>query len=169
MDTKRSIPERDELHASAVSFQGRGLLILGPPGAGKTTLAFGLIAFGATLISDDRTRVERGPDGDIVISAPSSLAGLIEFRGAGILRLTHTESAHLWLAVDLGRPAATRMPELQTMEILGEACPVIPALGHPGLAAALTVTLRAGNLPDPELSAARDAAPQDNCSPGSSG
>ena len=45
------------LHASCVAWQGRGALILGRSGAGKSALALQLMAFGADLVSDDRTEL----------------------------------------------------------------------------------------------------------------
>ncbi|MEO1532556.1 MAG: serine kinase, partial [Pseudomonadota bacterium] len=48
----------DPLHASAVALGERGLLILGPSGAGKTRLALELVALGAELVADDRVIVE---------------------------------------------------------------------------------------------------------------
>ena len=47
------------LHATCVAVDGRGLLILGPSGSGKSALALQLIALGAQLVADDRTRVSR--------------------------------------------------------------------------------------------------------------
>ncbi|MCP4902253.1 MAG: hypothetical protein GY906_35250 [bacterium] len=41
------------LHAAALNIGGRGVLILGPSGAGKTTLALAWQAAGARIVSDD--------------------------------------------------------------------------------------------------------------------
>src|SRR5262249_55064163 len=41
------------LHASAVALDGRGVVFLGPGGAGKSTLAAALVLTGAELVSDD--------------------------------------------------------------------------------------------------------------------
>jgi hypothetical protein len=41
------------LHASAVALKGRALGFLGPPGAGKSTLAAALTRFGAATVADD--------------------------------------------------------------------------------------------------------------------
>lgn len=43
------------MHASAVELAGRGVLLCGPGGAGKSTLAAGLCGIGARLVSDDLT------------------------------------------------------------------------------------------------------------------
>jgi len=65
------------LHATAVAVGGRGLLILGRSGAGKSSLALQLIALGARLVADDRTRVTLGPAG-LVASPPEAIRGRIE-------------------------------------------------------------------------------------------
>lgn len=55
--------DRTILHASCVALDGRGLLILGPSGSGKSALALELMALGADLVADDRTEIEgQGPD-----------------------------------------------------------------------------------------------------------
>jgi hypothetical protein len=41
------------LHASSVEVEGRGIAILGPPGAGKSTLAAGFANAGFAVLSDD--------------------------------------------------------------------------------------------------------------------
>ena len=41
------------IHAAALSFEGAALLLPGRSGAGKTTLALGLLTVGATLLSDE--------------------------------------------------------------------------------------------------------------------
>lgn len=109
----------DILHASSVAVDGRGLLILGPSGAGKSALAIRLVALGAKLVSDDRTRVT-AQDGVLQASCPNpALQGLVESRGLGILRAPSVESAPLTLAIDLGQPATERLPAPRTVTILG--------------------------------------------------
>ena len=72
------------LHASCVALDGRGVLILGRSGAGKSSLALELMALGARLVADDRT-VLHADDGAPVASCPPAILGKIEARGVGIL------------------------------------------------------------------------------------
>jgi HPr kinase/phosphorylase len=109
----------DILHATCVAVDARGLLILGPAGAGKSALAIRLIALGATLVSDDRTLVV-SDQGRLSASCPNpALQGLIEARGLGILRAPSTDSVDLALAADLGQPELDRLPPRRTVTILG--------------------------------------------------
>ena len=48
------------LHATCVAIGGRGLLLLGPSGSGKSDLALRLIDRGAMLVSDDGVAIRRG-------------------------------------------------------------------------------------------------------------
>jgi HPr kinase/phosphorylase len=107
------------LHASCVAVEGQGLLILGPAGSGKSSLALRLISLGAALVSDDLTRVTRSGD-RLVASCPNpDLQGLIEARGLGILRAPKVESAELSLAIDMGQIERERLPTFRTVTILG--------------------------------------------------
>ena len=83
------------VHASCVAWKGRGLLIGGPVGSGKSSLALQLMAFGADLIADDRTALSADRDGPPVAAPVAPIAGLIEARGVGIL------------PADAGAPAAS--------------------------------------------------------------
>ncbi|MEO1275475.1 MAG: serine kinase [Pseudomonadota bacterium] len=147
----------DPLHASAVALGERGLLILGPSGAGKTRLALELVALGAELVADDRVIVE-AHEGQLWMRPAPALAGLLEIRGAGVLRHPHRAEAPLWLAVDLGRAAAERMAGATQIRIAGTDLPCLA--GRPPMhAAALLAMLRIGALPEADLAivpAARD-------------
>ena len=73
-------------HASCVAWQGRGALILGRSGAGKSALALQLMALGADLVSDDRTELLAEADA-LTARAPATIQGLIEARGVGLMRV----------------------------------------------------------------------------------
>jgi HPr kinase/phosphorylase len=105
-------------HASCVAINGRALLIKGPSGSGKSGLALQLMGFGARLVADDQTLLQR--DGDrIVASCPTSLFGLIEARGMGILRTESAVDAEVVLVVDLAEICTDRMPPPRHCDILG--------------------------------------------------
>jgi len=109
----------DILHATSVAVDGRGLLILGPSGSGKSALALRLIALGATLVSDDRTRIE-ADEGRLIATCPSpATRGLIEARGLGLLRAPSSDSVALHLAIDLGRTEPDRLPPFREVTFLG--------------------------------------------------
>lgn len=91
----------DKIHASCVAIGGRGVLIEGPSGVGKSDLAVRLIDRGALLVSDDYTAVERRA-GTLFAAPPPTIAGRIEVRGVGIVALEHTTGVPVALLVTLG-------------------------------------------------------------------
>ncbi len=104
------------LHASAVQLGGKGVIISGASGSGKSALALELLrqvlrdGGDAWLIADDRVDVERRAD-ELIAAPPAALAGLIEVRGSGIHPIKHISFARLHLAVELvEEPHALRMP-----------------------------------------------------------
>jgi serine kinase of HPr protein (carbohydrate metabolism regulator) len=112
-----------QLHASCVAIGGRGILIRGQPGAGKSDLALRLIDQGARLVADDRVAVAlRG--NVLVATAPRAIRGLIEVRGVGILAVRPAARARLWLIVDLVAPhRVARFPRPATRTVLGVRLP----------------------------------------------
>jgi serine kinase of HPr protein (carbohydrate metabolism regulator) len=101
-------PSSETLHATTVAIDGRGVVIEGPSGAGKSDLALRLIDRGATLVSDDRTRLTREGDA-LVAHAPAAMAGRIEVRGLGIADTPYVTAAPVALLVRLGEEE--RLPE----------------------------------------------------------
>ena len=86
-----------QLHASCAARDAYGVLLLGPSGSGKSDLLLRLLDRGFALVADDRVDVEAG-----MAKAPDALAGLIEVRGLGIVRLPYVPEVRVALAVALG-------------------------------------------------------------------
>jgi HPr kinase/phosphorylase len=110
------------VHASAVLVGARAVLIRGPSGAGKSRLALDLIQAGRTgslpfarLVADDRVHLE-AIGGRVLARPAEALAGLLEVRGAGIVRLVHESCAVVGLVVDLAAADAERLPRAETRE-----------------------------------------------------
>ncbi|HKM86971.1 MAG TPA: HPr kinase/phosphatase C-terminal domain-containing protein [Xanthobacteraceae bacterium] len=105
------------MHASAVLVGARAALIRGPSGAGKSRLALELIEAArvgallfARLVADDRVHLEAA--GGRLLARPAEvLAGLIEVRGVGLLRVAHEPRAVVGLVVDLAAADAARLPD----------------------------------------------------------
>ncbi len=136
-------PVETVLHASAVAVAGRAVLITGPAGSGKSTLALDLLALGAGLVADDRTRLFRhgGAAGPPVAAAPPAIAGLIEVRGVGILRVPAAPPTPVALVVDLGTAETERLPPERQIVLLGHPLRLLRRPPTPNPAAALYVWL----------------------------
>jgi HPr kinase/phosphorylase len=136
------------VHGTALAAAGRGLLILGSSGSGKSGLALRMIATGAELVADDRVELvfEQDDAGRpvLVARAPEVLRGLIEARGLGLLRLPARSAVRLALAVDLDRAPEARMPQANTIVYHGVALELIPGRDLPNVDAVLTLLLQHG-------------------------
>jgi HPr kinase/phosphorylase len=137
-------PSHEILHATCVAVAGRGLLILGASGSGKSALALRLISRGAALVSDDLTRLDLNHE-TLVARCPNlDLAGVIEARGTGILRAPSVESTEVVLAVDMGRIESDRLPPVRTITILGCAVDLVLRVPYDHFPDALMLYLRHG-------------------------
>jgi serine kinase of HPr protein (carbohydrate metabolism regulator) len=125
------------IHASAVLVGPKAVLIRGPAGAGKSTLAWDLLQAAsqgalrfARLVADDRAYVE-AHGGRLLVRPAEALAGLIEIRGLGIRRLPHEAMAVVGLVVDLAAADAARLParEAANASIAGVAVPRLAVAG----------------------------------------
>jgi len=61
------------VHAGCVARNGRGVMLCGEPGAGKSCLAYSCVKRGWTLISDDFSALLRDPRSNTVIGRPQRL------------------------------------------------------------------------------------------------
>lgn len=112
------------VHASCVAVEGRGLLICGPSGSGKSALALQLMALGAELVADDRVILQRS-DAQVMAHCPPALQGMIEARGLGLLRARPLSAAPLALVADLGTAEADRLPPWRHVAVLGLQLPLV--------------------------------------------
>ena len=110
--------------ATAVAIGGRAVLIEGPPGIGKTSLALALIDRGAALIGDDGVTLEHR-DARLLASPPPNTAGLIEVRNLGLLPWPTVSDVPVALILRLD-PDAPRFIEVAVQtELAGIAVPLI--------------------------------------------
>lgn len=120
------------VHATCVALRAgrnwRGILLRGPSGAGKSDLALRLIEGGSRLVADDQTALVRQGRG-LVATPPGTLAGLLEVRGVGIVKLGRAQllaRATIALLVDLVPPdRIERLPDRSRETLLGVDLPVV--------------------------------------------
>ena len=118
-------------HATAVLVGARAILIRGPAGSGKSRLAWALLEAArsgkipfARLVADDRVALS-AVNGRLIAAAPAQIAGMIELRGSGILRVPYEPFAVVGLIADLAAEDAERVPATASLSatILGVRLP----------------------------------------------
>jgi serine kinase of HPr protein (carbohydrate metabolism regulator) len=121
------------IHASAVVIGEAGIIIRGISGAGKSSLALGLITAAeragqfARLVGDDRIELRRR-GGRLVACGHPLVGGMVERRGLGILHMEYETAVVGRLVVDILAPdEAPRYPEEQ------EDCITLCGVGLPFL------------------------------------
>lgn len=101
------------VHAACVSLGGRGLLLCGDSGAGKSSLSFACARRGWTFVSDDASFLVRGSEGSVVVGSPFH----IHFREsatelfAELKSHDRTERMNGEIAIEL---ATANMPQMLT-------------------------------------------------------
>ena len=84
------------LYGVMLSIYGKGIMITGKSGIGKSELALDLIKKGHVLIADDRVDASRIHN-DITCTAPKLLRKMLEIRGLGIVDVTRLFGAQSYL------------------------------------------------------------------------
>ena len=116
------------IHASLIDINGKGVLIRGKSGSGKSDLALRFIyEEKAKLVADDRVDIWV-EDGIVKGKVPKELYGMLEIRGVGISVLEDVEEeANIDLIVDLVESIdeIERMPQKEFLDILGVKIPKV--------------------------------------------
>lgn len=126
------------LHASCAALGGDAVILLGPPGSGKSDLVLRLIQDPAwRLVADDQVALT-AEAGRLLAAPPPGLRGMLEVRGLGILRdLPVADAPTLRLAVHLVPPEAVpRLPEPSVWDGAGIPLPSISLCAREGSAPA---------------------------------
>ncbi|WP_335946679.1 HPr kinase/phosphatase C-terminal domain-containing protein [Salipiger bermudensis] len=131
------------LHATAVAVAGRGLLIRGASGSGKSGLALEMMARGALLVADDRVIVSLH-DGAPWLAPPAPLSGMIEARGIGLLNAATSGPVRLAAVLDLDKVETARLPQRRETMLQGQRIPLLHKTAHPYFPAALVQYLKGG-------------------------
>ena len=132
-----------QLHATAVAYHDKALVIMGPSGSGKSGLALQLMAFGAALIADDQV-ILSDRAGQVWASCPKTISGLIEARQIGVLNADPVAPTPVVLAVDLGQTELDRVPMHRSVTWFDHEIPLLWGSTEPHFVAALLQMLKAG-------------------------
>ena len=135
-------------HATTVAVAGRGLMIEGPSGSGKSALALELMAFGAELVADDRTRVRRDGTG-LWAEAPETLPALIEARFFGLIGARLCGPVPLAAVVRLDLTETERLPPRRRCAVLGQELDLFHRPARGSFTAALLQYLKGPGLREP--------------------
>lgn len=135
--------QSDSMHATCVAWADRAVLITGQSGSGKSALGLSLLGFGCVLVADDQLYLSKC-DGALIAQGPKTIAGLIEARGIGVLNAAYLPQSEIVLAVDLDKEDTARLPQRQTITLLGCTIPLIYRIEGPHFAAAILQILKGG-------------------------
>jgi hypothetical protein len=127
----------ETVHATCVAIGGRGVLIRGRSGSGKSDLALRLIDRGARLVSDDYTILST-INGRIEARPPETIAGKLEVRGVGIVEMEAEADVPICLIAELDW-APERLPEAARGVAMLDT--LVPAVGLAALEASAPLKL----------------------------
>lgn len=110
--------------STAISYKNQAVLITGPSGVGKTTLALHLIEKGAKIIGDDVVEIFI-KNNQLFCKSKPKLKGVIEVRGLGLVSgLKVAKPTKVACLVRLHNQKTDRMPEMKMIALLDKKIPV---------------------------------------------
>lgn len=141
------------VHGTCIAVSDVGVVLRGPSGSGKSDLALRMIDGGARLIADDHVLLDRRGD-RLLARPPETIAGMIEVRGLGVMRLDHAVDVAVGLIVDLvAAEKVERLPEPACCRLLDLDLPLIEMAAFEASAAAkLRLAVKALKTPTMRLS-----------------
>lgn len=107
--------------ATCVSIGRRGVLIEGPPGAGKSSLALALIDRGATLVGDDGVVLEP-VEGRLIAAPHPRTEGKLEVRNVGLVAMPAVGGVPVALVIRLDSQAPRWIAAPERVTLAG--CPL---------------------------------------------
>ncbi len=110
--------------ATCVAIGGRGLLIEGAPGTGKSSLALSLIDRKAVLVGDDGVSLAVA-GGKLRASPAPATTGLLEIRNVGIVTVPTASDVPVCLAIRLDAAAPRFVEAPDKITIGGIAVPLV--------------------------------------------
>lgn len=110
--------------ATCVAVSGRGVLIEGAPGTGKSSLALALIDRGAELVGDDSVMLTR-QTAQLLAHPHPRTRGVLEVRNLGLVPMPCREDAPIALVIALDASAPRYIEAAETIEIAGIALPLV--------------------------------------------
>jgi len=117
---------------------------MGASGSGKSALALQLMAFGASLVADDRVILSSAEG--LWASAPEQIKDAIEARNVGLLNAPARETTKIDYVVDLDQTETDRLPRARVITLLGQELPLFLKVEGLHFAPSLMQLLRAGPM-----------------------